>query len=53
MTQEEKQAECLRICGPDVKPDTHSIAPQMCPILEDYWKNPKLKPKREDAPSLH
>lgn len=43
MTTPEQQAECLRICGPNVMPDTHSIAPEMCPIALMYWHNPKLK----------
>lgn len=44
MTDAEKIAECLRICGPNVDEDTHRCAPEICPILLDYWRNPKLKP---------
>jgi len=44
MTEQEKRSECLRICGPDVTPDTHRLAPEMCPILDQYWKNPTTHP---------
>jgi hypothetical protein len=44
LTEEEKRAECLRICGPGVTPEMHRMAPEMCPILLDWWKNPSLKP---------
>ena len=49
MTQQEKQAECDRICGPYYSEKSrkeqglHSSAPVMCPILEDMWKSPKKK----------
>ena len=45
MTPEDKQKECERICGPLYSKDSglHSSAPVMCPVLEDLWKNPKLK----------
>ena len=44
MTDAEKQAECLRICGDAGKRGMHRIAPERCPIVDDEWKNPKLKP---------
>jgi hypothetical protein len=44
MTDADKQAECLRICGPDVHPDMHRTAPEMCPVLLDWWKNPTSRP---------
>lgn len=44
MNDAEKQAECLRICGPDVDPRFHHIAPEMCPIAWDQWRNPNLRP---------
>jgi hypothetical protein len=42
----EKQAECERICMPIYGKNSrfHSIAPEICPIAEDLWKNPKRKP---------
>jgi hypothetical protein len=43
MTQQEKQSECERICGESGKRGMHQIAPVMCPIKEDEWKNPKRK----------
>jgi len=49
MTQQEKQSECDRICGPYYSETSrkeqglHSSAPEMCPILEDMWKKPKRK----------
>jgi hypothetical protein len=43
MTQQEKQAECERICGESGKHGMHRIAPVICPIKEDEWKNPKRK----------
>ena len=43
MTDVEKKAECQRICGESGKHDVHRIAPEMCPIQLDIWKNP---PKR-------
>lgn len=45
MTPEEKQSECERICGDAGKRGMHSIAPELCPIKEDEWKNPKRKPE--------
>jgi hypothetical protein len=45
MTNEDKQKECDRICGDDGKHGMHSIAPELCPIKEDEWKNPKRKPE--------
>lgn len=44
MNDAEKQSECLRICGPNVTPDTHRMAPEICPILQGYWHDPKSKP---------
>ena len=41
---ERKQAQCLRICGPDVTPDTHRTAPEMCPILQGYWLKLSTRP---------
>ena len=43
LTEEQKKAECERICGDKAKRGIHSIAPTMCPIEEERWKNPKLK----------
>ena len=43
MTPEDKQAECLRICGPNVTPQTHRMAPIMCPILWDAWLGFKIQ----------
>jgi hypothetical protein len=43
MTKQEKKAECERICGESGKRGIHSSAPEMCPILEYMWKNPKRK----------
>ena len=47
MTEQEKQNECERICGEAGVRDMHRCAPEMCPILLDQWRNPKLKPKPE------
>ena len=52
MTPEEKQAACLRICGPNVRPEFHRTAPEMCPIAWDYWRNPKLRAELQDAPKF-
>ena len=40
-----KLAECERICRPNYSKESglHSSAPEMCPIQNDLWKNPKLK----------
>lgn len=43
MTNEDKKAECERICGHDVHPAFHRSAPTMCPIQQDFYHNPKLK----------
>jgi hypothetical protein len=37
MTDKEKQAECERICGPNVKPDMHRTAPVLFPFARDRW----------------
>ena len=44
MTDAEMLRECLRICGKNVTPETHRIAPEICPIALMYWRNPKTKP---------
>ena len=46
MTPEEKQKECDRICGTKYSKESglHSCAPELCPIQEDLWKNPKRRP---------
>jgi hypothetical protein len=57
MTPQDKQKECERICRPHYSKESglHSIAPVMCPIQADLWKNPKRKntygmnPKKEEA----
>lgn len=41
LTEAEKFAECLRICGPNVGIDMHRMAPEMCPIKLEQWHNPK------------
>ena len=43
MTEQEKQRECERICGPKFQKGSglHSSAPEMCPILADIWKSTK------------
>ncbi len=43
ITEAEKKAECLRICGPNIHPSFHKMAPEMCPIKLDEWKHPKRK----------
>ena len=43
LTPVEKLAACIRICGKHVGPDTHRMAPEMCPVLLDYWHNPVLR----------
>ena len=43
MTEEEKKAECDRICGEAGKRGVHSMAPVLCPYKEDEWKNPKRR----------
>lgn len=45
MTDAEKKAECERICGEAGKRGVHSIAPELCPIQEEQWKNPKRRPQ--------
>jgi hypothetical protein len=47
MTQEEKEKECQRICGPVYSKESgfHCSAPERCPILDDQWKNPKRRPQ--------
>jgi hypothetical protein len=44
MTEQEKKAECERICGESGKRGMHRIAPEMCPIQRDEWLNPKRRP---------
>jgi hypothetical protein len=39
MNPQEKQAECERICGEAGKRGMHRIAPVICPIKQDEWKN--------------
>ena len=34
-TLEEKQAECLRLCGPSPSRQSHSL---LCPVLHEQWK---------------
>ena len=50
MTQEEKQKECDRICGPVFSKQgreqgLHSSAPEMCPFLKDKWMNTNRRPQ--------
>ena len=47
MTEQEKQAECERICRPLYSKESglHVSAPVMCPIQDDLWKNPKRRPQ--------
>jgi hypothetical protein len=45
LTPEEKQAACERICGESGKRGMHRIAPEMCPLQLDTWKNPPRKPQ--------
>jgi hypothetical protein len=45
LTEEEKKAECSRICGEAGQHGMHRMAPVMCPIKLDEWKNPKRKPQ--------
>jgi hypothetical protein len=40
MDQQQKQEVCERICGEAAKRGVHSMAPEMCPILLDEWRNP-------------
>lgn len=40
MTDQEKKAECHRICGNAGERGMHKIAPEMCPIRLDEWKKP-------------
>lgn len=44
LTEEEKKAECKRICGDSADRGIHSMAPELCPIQWDIWRNP---PKRK------
>ena len=48
MTDEQKQRECDRICGPVYSKESglHVCAPVLCPIQEDLWKNPKRRPQQ-------
>lgn len=41
MTEAEKKAECERLCGDKDKRGIHTIAPVICPIQQDLWRNPK------------
>jgi len=43
MTDEQKKAECQRICGDAGQRGIHRIAPEMCPVELDRWKNPERK----------
>lgn len=49
MTDEQKKAECERICGPNATRDTHKMAPEMCPVLRDVWKSESnLRPTEKE-----
>lgn len=37
MTEQEKKAECERLCGDAGKRGVHTIAPVLCPIQKDKW----------------
>ena len=41
MNDTEKQRECERICGESGKRGIHRIAPEICPLELDRWRNPK------------
>jgi hypothetical protein len=43
LTDTETLIACLRICGLHVGPDTHRMAPEICPVLLGYWMNPRLR----------
>lgn len=47
MTEQEKQAACLRICGPNVHPKFHRIAPEICPFKLDEWRGIRAKPENQ------
>lgn len=48
MTEQEKKAECERICRPYFSKESglHTTAPFLCPIQEEIWKNPKRRPEQ-------
>jgi hypothetical protein len=37
MTDQQKKAECERICGEAGKRGIHTMAPVICPVLQDRW----------------
>jgi len=50
MTEQEKQAACLRICGPNVHPKFQRIAPELCPLKQDEWRGIKSRPAKAQPP---
>ena len=38
-TEEERKAECLRLCGPFPQYHTHRLC---CPVLHQIWKTTKI-----------
>jgi hypothetical protein len=43
MTEEQKQAECQRICGEAGKNGINSTVPELCPIQDEIWKGKRKK----------
>jgi hypothetical protein len=48
LTEEEKKAECQRICGDFGKRGMHVQVPVLCPILWDVWRGLRKNRKRVD-----
>ena len=43
LTDTEMLKTCLRLCGPHVQVETHTIAPEICPVALLYWQEPQRK----------